>query len=178
MVGQFKSYSFASMNRVALAGLQQADAHTMQGLASMVFLGSMVYAWKTKLAGKKISDDPRVWITEGIDRSGVTGWFFDVNNIVEKVTRGRVGVNALVGGPPMSRYASRNITGALLGPTFGMAQDLFQVSGALSTAEIKPSDVHAMRRLLPLQNVPYLRGLFNQLENGVNSALGTETGGP
>ncbi len=173
-VGQFKTFSFASMQRVTLAGIQQGDAAALQGLISMTMLGSMVYAWKTKMAGRELSDDPRVWITEGVDRSGVSGWAFDLNNIIEKSTRGSVGVNALVGGPPMSRYASRNVTGALLGPSFGLAQDIFKITGAAATGEFSQSDVHAIRKMLPFSNVPYLKGLLNVLEERTNETLGTQ----
>jgi hypothetical protein len=171
-IGQFKSFSFASSQRVMMAGLQQADANAMAGLTASTFLGSMVYAYKTKMRGKEPSDDPRVWITEGIDRSGVAGWFFDVNNMVEKATRGTVGINALTGGPPMSRYASRNVTGALLGPGFGAAQDVFQIVGGAFGGDFSASDTHAARRLMPGQNIPYLRGMFDKVEDGANSALG------
>lgn len=173
-IGQFKSFSFASTQRVAMAGLQQADASTFAGMSSMVMLGSLVYAYKTLVAGRDLSDDPRVWIAEGVDRSGVTGIFMDVNNIVEKVTRGTVGVNSLLGGPPMSRYASRNVTGALLGPSFGMAQDIFQMTGAFTSGDFAKSDVHAARRLLPLQNAPVFRQMFDQVEQGINSTFGIE----
>lgn len=172
MIGQFKSFSFGSMQRVSLAGLQQADAHVMSGLTAMVMLGSATYAIKTQIAGRSVSDDPRVWIQEGIDRSGITGYLFDVNNIIEKATRGRVGVNALTGGPVLSRYASRNVGGALLGPSFGLTQDIFQTTGAAATGEWTESDVHAARRLIPFQNVPYLRGIFDQLEDSANNIAG------
>lgn len=172
LLGQFKSFGFSSMQRTTMAGLQQGDARVVQGVVMSTLLGSLVYAYKIKMRGDEPSDDPRVWITEGIDRSGITGWFFDVNNIVEKATRGTVGVNALVGGPPMSRYASRNVTGALLGPSFGAAQDIFQITGGAFSGDFSQSDTHAARRLLPGQNIPYLRHLFDKVEEGVNATMG------
>jgi hypothetical protein len=174
LVGQFRSFSFASMQRVAMAGMQQADAAALGGVMMMIGMGAMVYGTKTVLAGREVSDDPRVWLTEGIDRSGITGWFFDVNNIIEKATRGTVGVNALIGGPQMSRYASRNVTDSILGPTLGLSQDFFTLTGSAFSRDWKESDTHAMRRLLPYQNVIYLRSLFDQVENGTNQALGVQ----
>lgn len=172
LVGQFRSFSMASMQRVTMAGIQQADAAALNGVLMMAAMGSMVYAAKTTLAGREVSDDPRVWITEGIDRSGLTGWFFDVNNITEKATRGTVGVNALIGGPQMSRYASRNVVSSIAGPTFGLGQDFFQLTGAGFSGEWAESDSHAMRRLLPYQNVLYLRNAFDEMESGLNNKLG------
>jgi len=171
MIGQFKSFSFGSMQRVTMAGLQQADAHTIAGTSVAIFLGANVYAYKQMMADREISDDPRVWITEGVDRSGITGWTFDVNNIIEKATRGTIGINALTGGPPMSRYAARNVTDALLGPSVGKVKSIFQVSGAAFSGDVNDSDIHAARRLLPAQNIPYLRGLYDKIEQSAKENI-------
>lgn len=173
-IGQFKSFAFASSQRVLIAGLQQKDGAALQGAIMMIGLGYGVYALKTALAGREISTDPAVMLTEGIDRSGITGWFFDANNILEKATRGAVGVSRLHGGPMMSRYASRNIMGAILGPSVGTVQDAFQTSGAITSGDMSAGDVRAMRRLIPYQNLFYMRGLFDQAEAGVTDALGAK----
>jgi len=174
MVGQFRSFSMASMQRVTMAGMQQGDAAALNGVMMMIGMGAMTYAAKSMVAGREVSDDPRVWLTEGIDRSGITGWFFDVNNITEKATRGTVGVNALIGGPQMSRYASRNVIDSIAGPTLGLSHDFFKLTGSAFSRDWKESDTHAMRRLMPYQNVLYLGGLFDQLETGANKAMGVE----
>jgi hypothetical protein len=171
-IAQFKSFSFSSTQRVMLSGMQQADARTFAGVSVMTMLGMLTYAWKNTLAGRELSDDPRVWVSEGVDRSGITGIFMDVNNVVEKATRGTIGVNSLLGGAPMSRYASRNVTGALLGPSLGLSQDLFKLTGALATGDVRQTDVHALRRILPGQNLPYVRNLFDKAEEGINESFG------
>ena len=102
----------------------------------------------------------------------MTGFFFDVNNISEKLSRGTIGVNALVGGPTMSRYASRNLAGAALGPSFGTAMDLAGIIGAAAAGDFKQNDTRKIRRLLPYQNLFYLRGLLDKAEAGINEKLG------
>jgi hypothetical protein len=47
--------------------------------------------------------------------------FMDVNNISGKATGGKLGLSALTG-RPVSRYASRNIAGAIAGPTAALAR--------------------------------------------------------
>lgn len=168
MVGQFKSFPFSALYRMSLAGLQQADMNALSGLLLSVFLGSQVYAYKTMMRGGEISDDPRVWITEGIDRSGAIGPFMDVNNILEKTTRGKVGINSLVGGPPMSRYQSRNIIGSLSGPSFGLVSSMAGLIGSTASHDFSESDTRTGRRLLPGQNLPYLRWLFDRSEEAFN----------
>ena len=174
LIGQFRSFSMAATQRVLISGLQQRDAAALNGLMLSIGLGMMTYYLKAKVAGYDVSDDPRVWVSEGIDRSGVTGFAFDVNNIVEKVSRGRVGVNAVMGGPMMSRYASRNAMGALLGPTYGLVQDAIGVTGAAAAGEFKQSDLRAVRKMLPYQNLFYIRWLLDEAEASIGEAMGLE----
>lgn len=166
-IGQFKSFFFASAQSVLLSGLQRRDLATLNGAILMISGGIMVYYLKQKLAGREVSDDPAVWITEGIDRSGVLGWFFDVNNIMEKV-----GLGVLPGGPTRSRYASRNVVGAMLGPTAGMASDIASIVGNTVAGDIRASDTRALRRLVPYQNLFYMRQLLDKAGEAGNKAFG------
>jgi len=172
LLGQFKSFAFAATNRVLLSGLQQRDAAAVNGMLLTVALGAVVYGVKARIAGYEVSTDPGKVITEALDRSGMFGYLFEVNNIVEKATRGRIGVSALSGGPTMSRYASRNVLGSLIGPTGDVIGDFTQVTAALSTGDVRASDVHAVRKLLPYQNLFYTRQLLDQLERGAVEASG------
>jgi len=173
LVGQFKSFSMASSHRVLLAGLQQRDMATLNGALIMTFLGMGVTYFKNAEAGREQPKDWKVWVAEGVDRSGITGWFYDVNNIAEK-TLG-VGMHQALGGPVPSRYASRNIAGALLGPSVGTVQDMAKVGRAVvGTDPWRKSDTRAVRRLLPYQNLVGFRRLVDEAEAGVNDALGAK----
>ena len=175
-IGQFRSFAVSSAQRVALSGLQQRDMAALNGTILSIGLGMMVYATKTLQAGRDLHDTENVaaWVAEGIDRSGVTGWFFDINNIIEKGTRGTVGVSAVTGGPTMSRYTSRNLTGAVLGPSVGLLEDAATVAGSISAGDFNMHDVRRIRRLLPYQNLFYMRSLFDQAEEGAREALGVQ----
>jgi len=170
-IGQFKSFQVASIHRTLLAGMQQRDMAAFSGMAMMIALGMLSYWTKAEIGGYDVSDDWRVWVTEGIDRSGVIGWLGDANNIVEKMTRGRVGMSAFTG-EQSSRYASRNLAGAMLGPTFDALGDLGQVSGAAFAGDWTASDTRALRKMIPLQNLFWLRKGFDAMEQGVNQAFG------
>lgn len=83
---QFRSFMFSATQRMFIAGIQGQDAHFMQGVIGLTSLGMMAYAFKQWDANRPLSDDPAVWITEGIDRSGVTGIIMEANNTVEKLS--------------------------------------------------------------------------------------------
>jgi len=169
-VGQFKSFNVSAMQRIALSALQQRDAETLAGVMTSLSLGAMTYVAKQAVAGKEISDDPAVWATNAFDWSGLAGWFMEVNNVAEKASRGRVGLSALTG-EQMSRYQSRNVVGAFLGPTPDAVADIFQVTGSMFAGDTTKSDLHKMRQLLPFQNLFYVRGLLNKVEDATGDAI-------
>lgn len=172
LILQFRSFAFASMQRVTLASLQNRDMQTLIGLSSMAGLGMMVHMIKEKQAGRKINYEPEALIAEGIDRAGLTGWFFDANNTVEKLTGGGIGVSRILGKQPQGRYQARNAMDAVLGPSLGTASTIIGTTGALSRGEFNQQDTRAVRRLMPFQNHFALRNLFDEAEKNLNNALG------
>lgn len=171
-IGQFKTFTFSSMSRVMINSLQQRDANALQGFVAAVALGMLAYKVKSAVAGKETSDDPRKWISEGLDQSGTLGWIFEANNVAEKVTRGRVGINAAMGVAPSSRYIDRTPIDALLGPSVGTANDAANLVGSAAEGKFSRSDIHKARRLLPFQNLFYLRWLLDHAEDGAGDAAG------
>lgn len=174
-IGQFKTFLFASAQRVLLAGLQQRDAATLSGLLLMVSLGMGAYAMKSMTAERELSEDPARWVAEGIDRSGVLGWFFEVNNIAERLTGGRVGVSAMMDdGRTMSRHAWRGTLSTLVGPSAGLIEDVGRTTTAIASGEWGEADMRAARRLFPYQNLVGLREILNEAEAGIARTLGVE----
>jgi hypothetical protein len=171
-IGQFRSFGFATIPRTVIPGLQQHDLATFNGMALMLALGMGVYAIKELQAGRELSDDPRQWIKEGVDRSGLLGFYADVNNAVEITTRRQLGFSALVGGPTVSRYSQRNDLENLLGPSARLVGNVMSVTGAASAGVVSQAETRTVRRMFPYQNVWYLSWLFDHVEAGANESLG------
>lgn len=170
IIGQFKSFGISSMQKTTLSGIQQRDAATLNGTLLMLALGAVTYKLKMEAAGKETSDDPAVWAVEAFDRSGLAGWLMEVNATAEKVSRGTVGLSAITG-KQISRYASRNATASLLGPSLGTVQDILDVTGSAVSGDFQKSDVRKLRQLIPAQNLFYLRDLFNTVEAAASEGL-------
>lgn len=163
-IGQYKSFAVSSVQRMLVPALQRPfDLATINGIALSIGLGMGVFALKTLLAGKELPSDQELgkWVTEGVDRSGVFGIIFDVNNAMEKVN---LGASRLHGGPTASRYAARNLTSAMMGPTLGLGETLATLASSAATGEFRESDIRSMRRLLPYQNLFWARWLFDSME--------------
>lgn len=180
---QFRSYNFAATQRVMMAyqqGMSAGDAHAMMALLTQVGMGMMVAALKADQYGLSTEDwTAQRWIVEGVDRAGLLGVLTDVNMMLEHSTRGGVGLSALAGEGRLTRYQTRNALGAYLGPTFGGAQDLLTGGSALlgsvvGDSELRESDIHALRRILPFNNLFWLRERFDDLEKAAAVALDAE----
>lgn len=170
-VFQFKTFIASAHHRLLISNLQLHDAQALNGFLLMTAIGSATYFTKQATAGRPISDDPEKLIVEALDRSGTMGYFWEINNITEKWTRGTVGVSAFTESEPMSRYASRNLVGALAGPSFGTISEAAVAVGAATSGDFQESDVHRVRKLMPGQNLFYVRNLLNQIEEDIASDL-------
>lgn len=161
-LGQFKSFAMAANQRVMIRGAQSArmgDARFVSGLATFVGMGMLVYYLKSQLSGRETSDDPVTWVREGVDRSGILPVFMEVFNTAEKVTG-----TTIVGDSPSSRYASRGAFASLLGPSVGRGEDVVSFAQGAFDGELKDRDLHAVRKLLPFNNIFYLRKLLDEFE--------------
>lgn len=159
---QFNSFAFSANSKILASGLQRRDAETMSGLMLTVALGSGVYAFKEWNKGKDVSTDPQKLLAEGIDRSGVLGIVSPGLGALEQATG--LGVGRILGDAPMSKYNSRGWAGAALGPSFATLWDFGIVTKAMSDGEMSKSEIHAIRKTLPYQNIFWLRRTLNQLE--------------
>ncbi|WP_456085337.1 LPD3 domain-containing protein [Magnetospirillum molischianum] len=162
VIGQFKTFNMVSTQRTALAALQQRDAAVLNGVMMMTTFGTLSYALASAAAGREMSDDPAHWLAEGFDRSGLLFWLSDVAGTGGKV----LGIGTT------SRYGSRSAWEAALGPSAGLASDLSQVLGEAGRGDWKATDTHALRRMMPYQNLFYLRQMFDAAESGINDAFG------
>ncbi len=81
------------MQKTMLAGFQQRDAATLDGVMLSLGLGAVTYWAKETIAGRETSEDPKVLGGGSPRLSGLTGWAMDANGVLER--------------PPGARLASR-----------------------------------------------------------------------
>jgi len=168
-VGQFRSFMFSSTQRVFIASLQNQDHNAVGGMLMLTGMGMFSYNIKQYARGEKITDDPVALLIEGIDNSGALGIVMEVNNTFEKLSENTIGVRAAFGvSAPASRFASRSAIESILGPTYGSFLNTgAKAFSALATGEFTDSDIRAVRRLLPYQNLFYIRGGLDKIEEAI-----------
>jgi hypothetical protein len=174
LITQFKGFAFATHQRVLIPALQrgQSEGYMAQGMAAMMLMGMLTYAIKEKAAGRKLSDNPAKWIFEGVDRSGIASVLMEGHNMTEKLTG--VGMNRFMDTDGASRYSSRSTAEALLGPSLGLVLNASQIANNVGKGEFSESDLRGVRRMVPFQNLFYLRYLIDQGESGVAEGLGLD----
>jgi hypothetical protein len=158
-VGQFRSFILSATQRVFIAALQNQDHNAVGGLASLVGMGMFTYYVKQKIAGRDVSDDPAVWVMEGIERSGAIGVIGEISNTIEKISGNSLGLRPLLGiDAPASKQVARSVHESALGPTFGsLLSTTIAAANAISDEnEMTEADDRTLRRLVPLQNLFYL----------------------
>src|SRR5690606_34122896 len=108
LILQFRSFSLSAVNRILISGLQARDMAALNGALLTVALGARSFNLKSVISGKEWETDPGVLVAEGIDRGGLLGILSDVNLMVERATRGTIGISPLLtGSEPLSRGVSR-----------------------------------------------------------------------
>lgn len=182
LILQFRSFIFAANQRVLLRGMQDADANVLMGVIISIAAGMVIAAIKKaeydvskKLTGEKNKKEDLAnwtaskWVQEGVDRSGLLGIIWEANNIYEKA--GGFGLTQAMGNAPVSRYQSRNIAGAIFGPTIGTAADAGSFVGVanstLTGREVTNADIKSIRNIIPFQNLIGVKHLFDAVQGQI-----------
>jgi hypothetical protein len=180
LIMQFKSFGLASHQRVLIAGLQERPHRLAEQLVFATAIGMMISYLKFVERGdtdeaERLLKNPGLWIANGLDRTGILSLPFEVSNTAEKLGAPFGITTALqkmagdedVGGP-VSRYASRNKLGAVLGPSAGLFQDLATIAEQMSKGDMKKSGANAIIRQIPGATLP---GVRTAIHVGIKPAL-------
>lgn len=172
-VTQFQSFGWATHQRVLIAGLQDRDAAALTQIAAMVGLGMVSVAMRDIVAEGQVKErDPRGWLREGFDRSGVASRFMETDALVKKAA-GTSPVNALSGGQT-ERSAGRGFVGQALGTTAGLVDDTAKAVRGVMDGSLTGTEVHNFRRIMPLQNFILFKGILDQAEENLVQQWGLE----
>ena len=169
---QFKSFAFAATNKILFSGIQRRhDQNIYFGMVTMMALGAMSYVTTQALRGNDDIDLSFETLSkEAIDRSGLLGIVAEGYNLAEKAGLG-FGTN-------VSRYQSRGLWGALLGPSTGLVEDLLGTVNRIRKADgdnpLTTKDLEKVLRLAPYQNLFYTYALSRKLIGNQGSKLGFE----
>jgi hypothetical protein len=182
---QFKTFGAVAIRRVTIPlaqGLAHGDLRSAQGLATLIAAGALTYTMKQLLSGQPIEKDKGRYALEVLDKSNLLGW------------TGEYFYPSLwqFGMGNFSRWGDRQTWETLGGPVAGTAVDAWDLrlpakligttkravtgmeprdSQGKPLAQVSRSDIHRVRRMLPGNQVWYLRRAVNALEGHAGDAM-------
>lgn len=173
MIGQFRKFQFAAVNRLLVPGAQRmamGDIRAWSGIAATVGFGAL-----SALLADKIMGEPQGGrntanlVKDAIDKSGILGFYFEMEGFGEKQF-GFSPSKALTG-QELTRFQDRTGLEAAAGPTAGFALDISRMMQGATTKDFTMTDLHRARRLLPFQNLIWTRKLVDAAEKSLGQSL-------
>lgn len=159
IIGQYKGFGLSATHRILMSSLQMQEKRRMSGLLSMVAIAMVVDALK-KPDYLELPLDEQIF--RAVELSGVTGLILDLNDTIERMSGGGIGLRPLIG----MRIRERNPTWAtMLGATGAVPHQWLTLMWALTSDEAETSDVgRAVRYVIPYNNLLYTSDIFNRLQ--------------
>lgn len=168
-LGQLKAFSLAAPARLISTPAQMIgqrrylDAARFVG--TMLTGGYLVHVLRQLVAGREPVTDPRAAVGEAFVESGLGGLLPDLLSPFAR----RFGILG-----ESARFSDRNVTSAFGGPAVGTFVDTYDVLMNRTRNGLSAADLQAVRRLLPLQNLWWMRRAINALEGEAAEAMNLE----
>lgn len=185
LLTQFKSFGMSSISKTVMAGMQQHDMAVVNGTLISLALGAVSYYLYAKASGgtveavmeealanlntpygKNQKTGLAHFADEAINRSGVLAAGADLQAFMSDFALTAPYVT-FSGGRTTNRNGDSALSN-LLGPTYDLAKQAFNATavGNDSQGNLQPTkaNAHALRKMIPLQNLFYLRKGFDAME--------------
>jgi hypothetical protein len=162
VISQFKSFGFAATNKQLLAGMAHFDGKVMMGMLSSIALGALTYSLKQRLAGKDpatFDEEPEKLLMNAIEYSGVIGMGSEAVQFGANAAR-MAGVYKGEGNPI---WAKESLMQSGFGPSLDLGVNTFR-AGRSFTDDANAGDIHAVRSIIPYNNLFYIRPIFDAAE--------------
>ena len=161
MLTQFKSYGQGAMVRMLTAGLQEKDAAFWQGAGLIVGLAGIINEVKRLQYGIESNEDAGTKLINAIDRSGIGGWFTDVNNAIEKISDRKLGMRPFFTNEPSYQMPFGAKAGAVAGPTASNIINMADVVSDVLTFNADGNTLEQSRFFFPTGNLFYLDPIYD-----------------
>ena len=163
LLTQFKSFGQGATVRMLTSGLQERDGAFWQGAFLIVGLAALVNEIKRLQYGIDREETFDEKLINAIDRSGILGYFMDVNNAIEKISNREIGLRPAITDQrsypmPMGAKAS-----AVAGPTAGNVTNLAGILGDLVGFRADADTLKSVSFLVPYSNLPYTQPVSNMI---------------
>ncbi len=154
---QFKTFLTAAEGNILLRGFQQRDGNVLMGLTAMGLFGILSQLLKDKAMGRKSDYSMYELLKLAVSNSGMLGLISDP--LFNQILRNSVSSKNSY------RFQNNGMIEYLLGPSASTINNTYKVLKDIGSADISDSTVKKAIRLTPYNNVFYIRGLYNLLND-------------
>jgi hypothetical protein len=158
--GQYKGFGLSASNRILASGIQQEGMNKVTGMLSMVAIAAIVDSFKRPDYIQMSIDEQ---LLRAVELSGVTGVLLDVNDIIERISAGNVGVRPLFGMDIRERNPNwANRVGALVG---AVPNQWLTLMYGLTSDEASTNDAaRGIRYMIPYNNLWAFNSSVNRIQ--------------
>ncbi len=168
----FRNFSLGAATRLFGRLAQTRDYRLITHILNGTAFGMLAIYLKAISAGREPPQDLATWMQQGFEQSGLAGVIFDIDDIIENLSKGKIGISALTGTSTRRRFYSGNqLWGSIVGPVGDIALDAVVLPFELLDDDVTPADIGKIRRLIPLQNFIWTRRLWDSLEERAARAV-------
>jgi hypothetical protein len=175
VIGQFRSFTMASNTKMLVSGLQQrnmAAFHVLEGATFSLALGMLSYYIWAITNGEKSRKEMReasweTWLDQALYRSGLLGAFSELQALAAEIPATRR--FATFADQEVAGRRAESIVGQLLGPSASKIKDIAGVISGID--DPTQSTLNQARKLIPWQNVFYLKEGFRAVTEGTGDLL-------
>ena len=170
LILQFKTFAIASTHRTLVPGMQLRDRNFLVGAIGLVGLGIMVdqiRRWQNEDTREQSFNS---WLGSGIERSGILGYFTDINRAIEVLSDGRLGLTAMFNENTMPSNTLDKL-GVMGGPLVHQVGKAADILWDVSSGDVDRGTVGNARDLMIFGNVFHADGLFGVAEEGLVEAF-------
>ena len=105
-------------------------------------------------------------IVNAVDRSGVLGWFMDVNNSVEKLSDYKMGMRPMLTDQPSYPVHPTAKASSVFGPAASTALNATSIMGDVVNGNVNNKTAEDLRFIFPTGNLFYLDPIYDGVFGG------------
>ena len=165
-----KTFNLTSLNRTTLpvfGAVKNGDAGMAAYAIAASGMGSLSYIIRQKIYDREITENPQTLFWEGFNRSGMLGIYNQGLTVTQMLTGNFFGLGDALKLEVPSRYYARGALTDIFGPTLGLAEAGLGVvnvySRAIKGEDISDAEYAKAYRLMPFNNLFYLRAAFERI---------------
>lgn len=164
---QYKKFSLDMTRKLLVKGMQRKDQKLITDIAALTAFGMIVDQSRTEDYGRNYDKKSMTEkLIDGAERGGVFGIFGDVNRILESLSDNKLGLRPFLGEGKPFGTSLKTKAGSItpVASTIGVAAEILYDWGR---GKHNHHTARRIRKLVPLNNIWYLDGIFDKFEKGI-----------